>query len=71
MTPQEKIKYMKVATGIVGYNFNPQTLDLLVSLYELVIEKQGETSLKEVCKVEAEVIERHEPKDKQHDTTTD
>ena len=59
MTHEEKIKYMKVATGIVGYNFNPKILDLLVSIYDLVLEKQGETDLKSVCKVEAEVNERH------------
>jgi len=63
MTHEEKIKYMKVATGIVGYNFNPQTLDLFVSIYDLVIEKQGETDLKSVCKVEAEVNERHTKND--------
>lgn len=31
---------------------------MLVSLYELVIEKQGETDLKTVCKVEADVKKR-------------
>ena len=53
MTHEEKISYMRIATGIVGYGFDNKGLDMLVSLYELVIEKEGETHLKNVCQVEA------------------
>ena len=58
MTHEEKINYMKIAAGIVGYGFDTKGLDMLVSLYELIIEKQGETDLKTVCKVEADVKKR-------------
>lgn len=58
MTHEEKINYMKIAAGIVGYGFDTKGLDMLVSLYELVIEKQGETDLKNVCQVEADVKKR-------------
>lgn len=58
MTHEEKINYMKIAAGMVGYAFEPKGLDLLVSLYELVIEKQGETDLKAVCKIETDVKKR-------------
>lgn len=58
MTHEEKINYMKIAAGIVGYGFDTKALDMLVSLYELVIEKQGETDLKTLCKVEADVKKR-------------
>ena len=58
MTHEEKINYMRIAAGIAGYGFDPKGLDTLVSLYELVIEKKGETDLDSVCRVESEVKER-------------
>ena len=58
MTHDEKINYMRIATGIVGYGFDNKGLDMLVSLYELVIENKGETDLKTICKIEAEVNKR-------------
>ena len=58
MTHEEKINYMRIATGIVGYGFDTKGLDMLVSLYELVIEKKGESDLKTVHKIEAEVKKR-------------
>ena len=58
MTHDEKINYMRIATGIVGYGFDNKGLDMLVSLYELVIENKGETDLKTICKIEGEVNKR-------------
>ena len=58
MTHEEKINYMRIATGIVGIKFYGNDADLLVSLYELVIEKKGETDLDSVCRVESEVKDR-------------
>lgn len=62
MTHEEKINYMNIASGMVGYRFDAKSLDMLVSLYELVIEKKGETDLKTVCKVEADVKKREDIK---------
>jgi hypothetical protein len=58
MTHEEKINYMRIATGIVGYGFDNKGLDILVSLYELVIEKQGKTDIDTICEVECEVKKR-------------
>ena len=60
MTHEEKINYMKIATAIAGYGFEHKILDMLVSIYELVIEKEGKTDLKMVCEIEAEVKKRAE-----------
>ena len=38
--------------------FDDKGLDMLVSIYELVIEKEGETDLNSMSKVKCEVIER-------------
>ena len=58
MTHEEKINYMRIAAGIVGYGFDTKDLDMLVSLYELVIEKKGDSDLQTICEIEAEVKKR-------------
>jgi len=58
MTHEEKINYMRIATGIVGYGFDTKDLDMLVSLYQLVIEKKGDSDLQTICEIEAEVKKR-------------
>jgi len=65
MTHEEKINYMKIATGIVGYGFDNKGLDMLVSLYELVIKIQDKTDLEMIIKVQADVDKRNTIDNKQ------
>ena len=58
MTHEEKINYMKIASGMVGYAFNLKDLDMLVSIYELLTQKKGSTDLRAVLRVESDVKER-------------
>jgi hypothetical protein len=58
MTHEEKINYMKIAAGIVGYGFDKKGLDMLVSLYDLVTKHEGDTDVKQIVKVQTEVEER-------------
>jgi hypothetical protein len=62
MTQEEKINYMRLATGIVGFRFNPKDLDMFVSIYDLVIQNKGETDMKSICKIQADVEARYEVK---------
>ena len=62
MTHAEKIKYLNIATGICHFGFTPLQLDLLVSLYDLINVRQGDTDVKSICEVQAIVEERHKPK---------
>lgn len=55
MTHEEKISYMKVAAGIIGYNFEKQGLDMLVSIYDKILEKKGETDLKDLVDIQLNV----------------
>lgn len=64
MTHEEKINYMRIATSMCNYGFRNDQLDLLVSLYELVLEKKGETDVNSVTKVELEVKSRADAKSK-------
>lgn len=58
MTHEEKVNYMKIAAGIVGYGFEKKSLDMLVSLYDLVLEKKGKTDLHSIVKIQCEVEDR-------------
>ena len=58
MTHEEKINYMRMAMSIVGYKFEETGLDMLVSMYDLVNERKGETDLDSICAVEQAVKER-------------
>jgi hypothetical protein len=65
MTHEEKINYMRIATGIAGFCIKNEHLDLLVSLYELTMQKKGKTHLDEIVEVELEVKKRADIKSKQ------
>ena len=67
MTHEEKINYMQIASAIVGYNFNTKSLDMLVSIYELVIENKGKTDLDKITEVKFDVERRA---DLEKDTVT-
>nr|MBA3901482.1 hypothetical protein [Bacteroidota bacterium] len=62
---EEKINYLRIATGVCGYGFKNEQLDLIVSLYELVLEKKGETDITSICKVEEAVKKTADIKNKQ------
>lgn len=62
MTHDEKINYMRIASGIAGYGFKHEQLDLLVSLYELILEHKGKSSIDHVTKIESEVKNRADVK---------
>lgn len=62
MTHEEKINYMRIAAGICGYGFKNESLDLLVSLYELILEKQGKSDIEDMVRVEVAVKQRADAK---------
>lgn len=60
MTHEEKIKYMRLATGLAHFGFTSEQLDLLVSMYELVIKKKGKTDLDSMTTIVMECRDRDE-----------
>jgi len=58
MTHEEKVNYMRIAAGVAGMGFTNHQLDLLISLYDVIIEKEGMTNLQDIIKVEMQVDER-------------
>ena len=62
MTHEEKINYMRIAAGIAGFGIKNEHLDLLVSVYELILEKKGKSDIEDVVKIESEVKHRADVK---------
>jgi hypothetical protein len=58
MSHEEKINYMRIAAGIAGFSIKNEHLDLLVSIYEKVKEKEGKTNLHDIVDVEYQVEDR-------------
>ena len=69
MTHQEKINYMRIAMSIVGYKFEKTGLDMLISIYDLVNDKKGETDLESIIAIEQDVKKRAEIREAQKQTT--
>lgn len=65
MTHDEKINYMRMSAGVCGFHIDHKHLDLLVSTYELILEKKGDTSLSDSAKVEVEVKKRDDARNRQ------
>jgi hypothetical protein len=59
MTHEQKLQYMNLAGGIVGFRFADKDLDMLVTTYDLIIKKKDETDIADLCKVRADVNDRH------------
>jgi hypothetical protein len=59
MTHEEKISYMKVAAGIIGYNFHVQDLDMLVSIYDKILQKKGDTDLKDLVDIQIKIERKY------------
>lgn len=58
MTHEEKINYLRISAGICGFSIQNEHLDLLISLYELILEKKGDGRIDDIVEVELEVKER-------------
>lgn len=61
MTHEQKVRYMEIATSIVGFKFREQDMDMIVSLFDLVLKHEGKTDLDMVTTVRFEVENRYKP----------
>lgn len=64
MTHEQKIEFMRLATGMCGFGIAYKELDLLVSIYELIIEKEGNATMRDAAQVEDDVKKRADLKHK-------
>lgn len=60
MTQEEKLKYMDMAGGIVGFKLQEKDLDMLVNTYELILKKKGKTDIHDLVSLRLEVNKRED-----------
>ena len=58
LTHEEKIKFMQMAAGICSFGILEKDLDKLVSLYEEIVIKQDQFSVKDAARIIVGVDER-------------
>lgn len=54
MTHEDKVKYLTIGLNIMKYGFKPKDIDLMVRLYDQILETKGQTDLQMVAKIEAD-----------------
>lgn len=64
LTHEENIQYLNMCLGIVygRKNFDLKTVDMFISLFQLIDKKKGETDLQSICEVIKDVQYRFENK---------
>jgi hypothetical protein len=64
LTHEENIQYLKMCLGIVygEKTFDIKTVDMFISLFQLIDKKKGETDLQSICEVIKDVQYRFENK---------
>jgi hypothetical protein len=64
LTHEENIQYLKMCLGIVygEKTFDLKTVDMFISLFQLIDKKKGETDLQSICEIIKDVQYRFENK---------
>jgi hypothetical protein len=64
LTHEENIQYLKMCLGIVygEKTFDLKTIDMFISLFQLIDKKKGETDLQSICEIIKDVQYRFENK---------
>jgi hypothetical protein len=68
MTHEEKITYTQMALSLVGITFNKGDVDMIVSICELINEKQGKTDIDSIIITREQV--KHRNKNRNNYTAT-
>ena len=61
MTQEKKIDCLSVATRIMGFQIDTPSLDAIVGLYELVLQKEGKVTLSDIITLREEITKKYEP----------
>jgi hypothetical protein len=58
MTHEEKVEFFRIGSNLVNVGINSLQADLLISMYEAVLEKKGELTLRDASKIASEAESR-------------
>lgn len=59
MTHRDKINYMDTALQIAGYKLNTEDIDMITSLYDLILEKKGGTDIDSITKIKFDIGQKY------------
>lgn len=59
MTPEQKVRYMKLALTLAGLRVDDAATDMIIQIYESVVEKQDGFCLGDVSKIIADVEQKY------------
>lgn len=67
LTREEKINYFRIALGLQHISITHEIADRAITTYEKILELKGDCSLKDISKIEAEMLEKY-PKENNNQT---
>ena len=62
MNEQEQLDYFVTAAQAAGIQTSVPVLDLLLTTYNLILQKKGETTLMDLDKIKVEIDNKYQPK---------
>lgn len=62
MNEQEQLGYFVTAAQAAGIQTSVPVLDLLLTTYNLILQKKGETTLMDLAKIKVEIDNKYQPK---------
>ena len=63
MTHKQKIAYMRVALSIMNIGLREIDVDKIVTIYESVVETEGNLNIRDIVKIDQEVKKQYEKKE--------
>ena len=61
MNEQEQLDYFVTAAQAAGIQTSVPVLDLLLTTYNLILQKKGETTLMDLDKIKVEIDNKYQP----------
>jgi len=68
MTNENKIQYLIMALSLQQIQVNEVIAEAIIKTYEGILEKQGEFSINDITKIQAELLEKYRQKETPQET---
>jgi len=62
MNEQEQLGYFVTAAQSAGIQTSVPVLDLLLTTYNLILQKKGETTLMDIAEIKVQIDNKYQPK---------
>ena len=62
MNEQEQLGYFVTAAQAAGIQTSVPVLDLLLTTYNLILQKKGDTTLMDIAEIKVEIDNKYQPK---------